>query len=86
MKYKIIKEVEIDEATSKMLDAAAHCVLDLLYDRLVDVDAPDNMKTDEYDINYDFNAHGLELAKMREDAGYTTDKLVSSADTFVRGL
>lgn len=86
MKYKIIKEVEVDSETDSLMDAAAHCILDLLYDRFNDDKIPAFLKDEEFSINYDFSLYGEDLSKRREEKGYTVDKFITSADSFIRRL
>lgn len=86
MKYKIIKTVELDEDNDLFVNAAAQCMLDLLYKRLVDEDVPEFLKDDNLDINYDFSLFDEELLEIRKNKGYSNDKFIDLADTFVGRL
>ena len=86
MKYKIIKTVELDEKNDLFVNAAAQCMLDLLYKRLIDEDVPEFLKDDNLDINYDFSLFDGELLEIRKNKGYSNDKFIDLADTFVRRL
>lgn len=86
MKYKIIKTVELDTKNDLFVSAVAQCMLDLLYKRLIDEDVPEFLKNDNLDINYDFSLFDDGLLEVRENKGYSNDKFIDLADTFVRRL
>lgn len=86
MKHKIIKTIELDTKNDLFVSAAAQCMLDLLYKRLVDEDVPEFLKDDNLDINYDFSLFDDELLEIKENKEYSNDKFIDLADTFVRRL
>lgn len=86
MKHKVIKTIELDTKDDLFVSAAAQCMLDLLYKRLVDEDVPEFLKDDNLDINYDFSLFDDELLEIKENKEYSNDKFIDSADTFVRRL
>ncbi len=86
MKYKVVKEVELDKKVDSFVDTSAQCILQLLVNRLC-VDEDTNYEADDnFDIDFNFSMYGPELKQIKKDLGYTNDKFIESADSFVRKL
>lgn len=86
MKYKVIKEVELDSKTNQFVDTSAQCMLQLLSNRLCKGETPDYEDNEDFDINFDFSMYGDELMRMKEEMGFSNDKFINSAESFMRKL
>ena len=86
VKYKVIKEVKLDKKDNLFIDISAQCMLKLLLNRLCKDEFPDYEADDNFDINFDFSIYGKELVQIKERNGYSNDKYINSADSFVRRL
>ena len=86
MKYKVIREVELDEKADQFVDTSAQCMLKLLMNRLCKDDYPDHEIDEEFDINFDFSMYGEELMQMKQEMGYSNDKFINDAESFMRKL
>lgn len=86
MKYKIMKNVEIDKKMDQFVNVSAQCMLKLLFNRF-NQDIMINYPVDENaDISYDFSMYGKELKKIKQDMGYTNDNFIDFAESYVRKL
>ncbi len=86
MRYKVIKDIELDEKADEFVSTSAQCMLRLLMNRLYKDDMKDVEIDDDRDIDFDFSMYGLESVEAKNELGYTNDKFKDSADSFVRGL
>ncbi len=86
MKYKVIREVELDKKADQFVDTSAQCMLKLLMNRLCKEDYPDYEIDEDFDINFDFSMYGDELMQMKQEMGYSNDKFINSAESFMRKL
>lgn len=86
MKYRKVKDVEINQENNEFMDAVAQCMLQLLSNRLCKEEESDLDIDEKFDIDYDFSMYGDKLMKMRNELGYSSEKFIDSADNFVRKL
>lgn len=86
MKYKVIKEIEKDPKLDDFINSSAQCMLKLLFNRLFIDEYPDSIEYEKYDINFDYSMYGKDLIRMKNEMGYTDDKLKNCAESFVRKL
>ena len=86
MKYKIVKDVELDKKVDYFVNTSAQCMLSLLMNRLNKEAFEGHETDDDFDIDYDFAMYGQESVETKQELGYTNDKFIDSAESFVRGL
>ena len=82
MRFKIIKDVEIDKMNNCFISTSAQCMLKLVLNRL----DKDDLDDDNFDINYDFAMANDEVRKIKQELGYSNDRLVNDAERFVGKL
>lgn len=86
MKYKVVKEVELEKYVDSFVDISAQCILQLLVNRLCVTDDDNYEVDDNYDINFNFSLYGPELKQIKKEMGYSNDKFIEDADSFVEKL
>ena len=86
MKYKVIKEIKLDEKVDDFMNSSAQCMLKLLYNRLFVDEFPDYAQFEEQDIAFDYSMYGREILQMKDEMGYSNKMLKDSAESFVRKL
>ena len=86
MRYKIIKDVELDKKVDYFVNTSAQCMLKLLMNRINKDEFAEHEIDDDFDIDFDFAMYGSESVKVKQDLGYTNDKFKDSAESYVRGL
>ena len=82
MRFKIIKDVEIDKMNNYFISTSAQCMLKLVLNRL----DKDDLDDDNFDINYDFEMANDEVRKIKQELGYSNDRLINDAERFVGKL
>lgn len=86
MRYKVIKNINLDKKADQFVNTSAQCMLKLLFNRLNESENRDYPVDEEFDINFDFSMYDDEIRQMKEEMGYSNDKFINSADSFVRKL
>ncbi len=86
MRYKIVKDVELGKDEDKLMNATAQSMLILLVNRLCLDKNSDYVADEEFDVDYDFSMYGSELKKIRQEKGYSNEKIIQSAERFVSKL
>ena len=86
MRYKVVKDIELDKKVNKFVDISAQCMLKLLMNRLNKDLFSGREVDDDFDIDFDFAMYGNESVEAKQEFGYTNDKFKESAESYVRGL
>ena len=86
MRYKIVKDIELDKKVDYFVETSAQCMLKLLMNRLNKDVFEESEIDDDFDIDFDFAMYGPESVEEKLKLGYTNDKFKDSAESFVRGL
>ncbi len=86
MRYKVVKEVELDKKADQFVNTSAQCMLKLLMNRLNKDDFGEMKINEDFDIDFEFSMYGRESVETKQEMGYTNDIFINSAESFVRKL